>query len=77
MSGSKTSDIPDLLIFFVTNISGWVNVKTDSIDFKVMQKNKNQRKVDYIALLLFLYETQISYTLENLSILINILSSAR
>jgi len=60
MSGSKTSDIPDLLIFFVTNISGWVNVKTDSIDFKVMQKNKNQRKVDYIALLLFLYETQIS-----------------
>lgn len=60
MSGSKTSDIPDLLIFFVTNISGWVNVKTDSIEIKVMQKNKNQRKVDYIALLLFLYETQIS-----------------
>ena len=60
MSGSFSSDTAALLIFSVTNISGWVNVKTDSIDFKVMQKNKNQRKVDYIALLLFLYETQIS-----------------
>lgn len=51
MSGSKTSDIPDLLIFFVTNISGWVNVKTDSIDFKVMQKNKKSRLYSSFAVL--------------------------